>query len=232
MSADDTGRFVVQAGTAFLGRTAGEYALQFDLSAGDLAGRAVLDCPGGPSAFTATAAHLAARSIAVDPVYGPAPEVLEGTCRETLAETGEQLREKRDLFVWDRFGDVETRLRHLRAAVEGFLADYATAPGRYVGGALPALPFPDGTFDLVLSGHFLFLYDDRFDLEFHVAALRELVRVGGEVRVYPLASLDRTRSAFVDPVVGRLRDEGYAVAEAQVPYEFQPGATEMLVVTG
>jgi hypothetical protein len=128
---------------------------------------------------------------------------------------------------------VETRGRYLRAASERFLADYARHPGRYVAAVLPRLPFATDAFDLVLSEDFLFLYDDRFDLAFHREALRELARVaGGEVRVFPLAALDRERSAFVEPAAADRRESGLTVDHRRVPYEFQPGATEMLVVSG
>ena len=124
-----------------------------------------------------------------------------------------------------------TRRQYLRAAAERFLADYATHPERYVAGGLPDLPFEADSADLALVANLLFVYDDRLDREFHAAALRELARVAREeVRVFPLASLDRTRSAFVDPVTETLRADGHSVEFRPVPYEFQPGATEMLVV--
>lgn len=52
-----------------------------------------------------------------------------------------------------------------------------------------------------------------------------------EVRVFPLAALDATRSALVEPAVERLRADGLDASLREVPYEFQPGATTMLVVT-
>jgi hypothetical protein len=125
-------------------------------------------------------------------------------------------------------------LRAELAAVLGaerFLADYATHPERYVASALPDLPFADDAFDLTLSANLLFLYDDRLEEGFHHEAMAELSRVtDGEVRVFTLASLDRERSEFVEPVVERLRADGHGVEFREVPYEFQPGATEMLVV--
>jgi len=97
--------------------------------------------------------------------------------------------------------------------------------------ALPDLPFADDAFDLTLSANLLFLYDDRLEEGFHHEAMAELSRVtDGEVRVFTLASLDRERSEFVEPVVERLRADGHGVEFREVPYEFQPGATEMLVV--
>ena len=223
--------FEVDDEFAFLGRTFAEYRRMFDLDVGSLQGRDVLDCPGGPGSFTAVAAELADSVTAVDPEYGPTATDLEPLCRRSVADNVEQLYEKRDLFVWDYYGDVETRGRYQRPAAERFLADYATHPERYVASALPDLPFADDAFDLTLSANLLFLYDDRLEEGFHHKAMAELSRVtDGEVRVFTLASLDRERSEFVEPVVERLRADGHGVEFREVPYEFQPGATEMLVV--
>ena len=72
-----------------------------------------------------------------------------------------------------------------------------THPERYVAGGLPDLPFEADSADLALVANLLFVYDDRLDREFHAAALRELARVAREeVRVFPLASLDRTEGVW------------------------------------
>ena len=44
------------------------------------------------------------------------------------------------------------------------------------------------------SSHLLFSYADRLDRAFHVASLRELARVGREVRVFPLVPMGMTES--------------------------------------
>jgi hypothetical protein len=190
----------------FVGRTFEEYRRPFGLDPGSLAGRRVLDCPGGSSSFTAVARSLGAEAYAVDPLYGPPAETLTERCRTAVEETVGQLREKRDLFVWDEYGDPETRGCYLRAG-------------------LPDLPFPDDAFDLVLSANLLFLYDDRLDERFHRTALRELCRVAREVRVFPLASLDRERSSLVEG----LRSVGVTIEFRAVDYEFQPGVSTVLV---
>jgi hypothetical protein len=157
---------------------------------------------------------------------------LEATCHDAIERNVSQLQEKRELFVWDYYEDVETRGRYLRAAAERFLTDYARHPERYVASGLPELPFDDDAFELTLSGNLLFVYDDRLDRDFHEAAARELLRVtSGDVRLFPLSSLDRTRSAFVEDSVATLRAEGVEVNFETVDYEFQPGATEVLVLS-
>ncbi|WP_193571739.1 class I SAM-dependent methyltransferase [Haloarcula sp. JP-L23] len=215
----------------FIGRTFEEYARMFGLAPTALAGTTILDCPGGPGSFTAIAAQRADRTLAVDPMYGRPVGELATVCADAVERTVAQLHEKRGLFVWDEYGDVATRGRYLRAAAQRFLADYARHPGRYVGAALPRLPFATDSVDHVLSGNLLFLYDDRLSERFHVEALLELARIAREdVRVFPLHSLDGERSESLSPVVDTLRDAGRSVRLEPVDYEFQPGATETLVV--
>jgi hypothetical protein len=67
----------------------------------------------------------------------------------------------------------------------------------------------------------LFLYSEQLDRDFHLAALEELLRVAGEVRVFPLLDLDRRWSAHVSPVSDHLKRAGFAVEIVPVAYEFQ-----------
>ena len=48
-------------------------------------------------------------------------------------------------------------------------------------------PLADDSFDLALCSHLLFLYTDHLDAAFHIAAVQELLRVAGEVRIFPAA---------------------------------------------
>jgi hypothetical protein len=111
-----------------------------------------------------------------------------------------------------------------------FLADFGAgkAAGRYVTASLPSLPFADGRFDLAVVSHLLFLYSERLDFAFHQAAIEELSRVAGEIRVFPLLDLDRQLSPHVGPILASCAGRG-AVAEIQpVRYEFQRGGNQML----
>lgn len=225
--------FVVEEETAFYGRTFEEYCRLFDLSGGDLADQWVLDCPGGPGSFTAVAAQVATDAVAVDPAYGPPVDHLAETALGTIDEFVEQLAAKPDAFDWSFYGDLDTRERYARAAATRFLADYARSPDRYVDAALPSLSFDDGAFDFVCSANLLFLYGDRFDQAFHEVSALELARVADEeVRISGLQTLAAERSAYVEPVIATLRDAGCRVECREVDYRFQPGPTELLVVTG
>jgi hypothetical protein len=117
-------------------------------------------------------------------------------------------------------------------AMERFLADFEDGrrAGRYIAAGLPSLPFADQRFDLALSSHFLFLYGGQLSAEFHVAAIEEMLRVAHEVRVFPLLTQDGAPSPHVAAVCDHLRNKGFRLAIKPVPYEFQRGACEMLVI--
>ncbi|ELY63892.1 hypothetical protein [Natrinema versiforme] len=217
---------------AVIGRTFEEYAAMFDLEPTELEGRRVLDCPSGVASFVATATERGIDAVGADVVYDRSVTELERRCREDRESVGEQLSKKRALFEWSFYGSPAERRRYLRRAADRFLEDYASdgAGDRYVGAALPSLPFDRDSFSLVFSSHFLFLYGDRFGEAFHRESLRELARVAtDEVRVYPLQGLDAEPSVHLESVVSMLADEGYEPTLETVPFEFQSGSTEMLV---
>jgi hypothetical protein len=81
----------------------------------------------------------------------------------------------------------------------------------------------------VLSSHLLFTYADRLDAGFHLAALLELVRVGREVRVYPLVDqAGRPLPELLREVVDGVAAAGVTATAEPVGYEFQRGARSML----
>ena len=60
--------------------------------------------------------------------------------------------------------------------------------------------------------------------------MKELCRVANEVRVYPLLSItDNQESPHLTTVISEMNAEGIHVSLNEVDYEFQKGATKMLV---
>jgi hypothetical protein len=213
------------------GRSLDEYRGMFALSAANLRCR-VLDCGGGPASFNTEATAIGARIVSVDPIYGYAAGDIELRIQESFDAIMSQARVQADRFVWQRFADPDALGRACLTAMQRFLADYDTGKraGRYIDGALPNLPFADRSFDLSLSSHLLFLYSDQLSLAEHLAGIRELLRVAGEVRLFPLDTLAGERSPHLAPVCDALRLDGHAVEEVKVDYEFQRGAGSMLRV--
>ena len=102
---------------------------------------------------------------------------------------------------------------------------------RYIPVTLPSLPFKDDEFDILLSAHFLFMYADRLDYQFHIETINELLRVTKEeIRIFPLVDLEGKRYEHLDKLISYLADNGYIVEEIKVPYEFQTNANSMLKI--
>ena len=93
------------------------------------------------------------------------------------------------------------------------------------------LRWADRAFDLALCSHFLFTYSDQLSMDFHVAAIEEMCRVAREARVFPLLESYGGTSLFLEPVISALRQRGFAIQTRLVPYEFQRGGNQMLVVS-
>ena len=187
-------------------------------------GARVLDCPGGPGALSALLRETGLEVTACDPVYALGPEELRQRALADLEQTLTILRASTDLRP--EFDLEAMRREHLKD-LETFLADRQAHPDRYLAASLPELPFADGSFDLVLSGHLLFSYAPipegglmagaGLDLHWHRRALAELRRVSRqEVRLYPVHTIER--QARRHPYAATL------VAELPAPWQgrFQP----------
>jgi hypothetical protein len=201
----------------------------FALSDDDLAGR-ILGCGDGPAGFNAEATARGHSVTSCDPIYAFSAAEIERRVQDCYGDVIGQVRRQPEGFVWDYFRDPDHLGECRLAAMRRFLADFEAgkAEGRYVAAALPALPFGDGRFDLALVSHLLFLYSERLDFDFHRAAVEELLRVAGEVRIFPLLGLDRTPSPYVGPILAHCAEGGVGAEVRGVPYEFQRGGNQML----
>ena len=216
---------------AFIGRTYREYVDIFALDESALGRGPVLDCPAGAASFSAEARKMGIDVTACDLLYGQSTEALAEKSRADIKHVFGKFDEASHLYTWKYYKNKQDVIAHREKAFGLFMDDYARGlqEGRYVRAELPSLPFPDGKFGLVLSGHLLFLYSEWLDFEFHVASLRELLRVSsGEVRVFPLLGLDSMPYPRLDEVLNRLRAEGADTEILQVPFEFQRGGNMML----
>ena len=214
------------------GRSYDEYCRMFALTVADLQGR-ILGCGDGPAGFNAVATRRGTRVVSCDPLYAFESAPIRQRIDETAEEILEQTRRNYSEFVWTEIASVED-LRQMRInAMEQFLADYdsGTSEGRYIAAGLPALPFPNQSFDLALCSHFLFLYSEQLGEAFHDAAVLELSRVAREVRIFPLLALGGARSRFLATTTATLSRSGCAATIEQVPYEFQRGGNEMMRIT-
>lgn len=213
------------------GRSFEEYLDIFNLSDEEL-GLSILGCGDGPASFNAELTSRGGRIISVDPVYRFTREQLERRISETFDEIIPQVEKNSEMYVWKSVASVEELCNLRTDAMKRFGSDFDAGKraGRYRDESLPSLSFPDKHFDLALCSHCLFLYSEQFGLEQHLASVRELSRVARQTRIYPLIALDGKLSPHLSEVRSTLHDLGARTSLVDVNYQFQKGATQMLIV--
>lgn len=213
------------------GRSYEEYVAMFALTEAEL-GLRILGCGDGPASFNAELNKRGGNVISLDPIYNFEADQIKNRIAETYDTVMDQTRKNQNGFIWETIKSVEHLGRIRMSAMEIFLADFDAGKqeGRYVTGELPSLPFEARQFDLALSSHFLFLYSDHLSAEFHLQALQDMVRVANQVRVFPLLTLGGMPSPYLAFVEKRLTQDGFFIETKRVPYEFQKGGNEMLVI--
>lgn len=204
----------------------------FGLTEAELTSFRILSVADGPASFNAQMHELGRRVVSIDPVYVFSPEQIRQRVHETWPLMLQTVTDYADTFVWKTIrspGDLKERRL---AAMERFVADFPTgaADGRYLAASLPELPFGDDSFDLALCSHFLFLYSDQLNFDFHLASIIESCRVARELRIFPLLKHGNTRSQHLHPIIDRLHSLDYDAVIQQVDYEFQKGGNQMLIV--
>jgi hypothetical protein len=211
------------------GRSFEEYIRMFDLTPAELRLR-ILGCGDGPASFNVECNRRGGQVISIDPLYRFERAAIERRIAETYDEVMQQTGANQDKFIWKAIPSLADLGRMRMEAMQRFLASYekGKAQGRYIAGELPEVPFADRTFDLALSSHFLFLYTDYMTFEFHVAAIREMLRVAREVRIFPLLDMDACASRYLKDTLEIFQKHKPELC--QVDYEFQRGGNKMLVL--
>ncbi len=213
------------------GRSLSEYKAMFSLSSHDL-DKKILGCADGPASFNAELSKMGGNVISVDPLYQFDAGEIKSRIDEVCSQVLDGVSRNRGDYVWKNIPNVETLGKVRMDAMGTFLADYEAAKdaGRYLNASLPVLPFSDGEFEIALCSHYLFLYSEYVNQNQHIFSLKELCRVAKEVRVYPLLSISNNEeSPHLRPAIAELEADGISVSLVEVDYEFQKGATKMLV---
>lgn len=222
-----------QIGVAMTCRGYDEYLRMFDLSDEQLAGGKVLDVAAGASSFTAEANRRGYEALAVDPRYVRSVQEWTDEAAQEIEDSTAKLDRLKGICDWSYYGDIE---RHRNGRIESlaqFSGHLNTEEGRpcYKPGLLPNLPFENESFSLVLCSHFLFLYEEQFDFEFHKQSVLELMRVckpGGEVRIYPLLSLQWKPFSAMDELMGVIIEQGGKPEKRSSYLPFIPGSEHYL----
>jgi hypothetical protein len=213
------------------GRSLDEYIKMFDLSSEDLQKR-ILGAGDGPASFNAEGTAKGYKITSIDPIYQFDGAEIRQRFDAVVDDIIGQIIATPNNWVWNYHKNPQDLKANRIEALEKFLHDYdrGQQQGRYLARELPNLNFSDRSFDLALCSHFLFLYSEQLDQDFHISAIEEMLRVSTEVRIFPLLTLLQEISPHLDFVIDRFNNSSYLVSTVKVPYELQPGANKMLVI--
>ena len=211
------------------GRSFDEYVRMFALNQANLQG-SILSVADGPASFNAEGTEKGYKIESVDPLYCFGADEVRDRFYAVLDNIINQIIASPRDWVWSYHQSPEDLKANRVRVTERFYEDYAVGKreGRYKLGELPALSYESESFDLGLSSHFLFLYSEQKDFDFHVAALEEMLRVCQEVRVFPLLDLQLERSVHLEGAIAHLEEQNYRCDVQTVDYQLQRGGNEML----
>ena len=212
------------------GRNIDEYREMFLLSDDDMK-KNIAGFGDGPASFNYQACASGYSVTSFDPIYQFSKEQLEARIEEVRSVVMEQMSENKENYVWDKITSLEELETVRMSAMKMFLSDYekGKAEGRYVYHELPnKLSYPDNSFDIGLSSHFLLMYT-ALGFNFHIDAISEMLRVCREVRIFPLCDLDSNASEMADNVISYFAEK-YDVEIKSTGYEFQKNANKLLII--
>jgi len=215
------------------GRNLEEYQNMFLLTKEDLQSKKILGCGDGPSSFNFEVTKLNGNIVSIDPIYQFTKDEIQKRIDETSSVVSKQLRQNQDDFVWKNIKSVDELIEIRLTAMSNLIKDYDNGKKekRYIHQELPKISFQDDSFDLVLSSHFLFLYSEHFDLQFHINSMLEMCRVSNnEVKIFPLLNLKNQKSEYLEPILEVLKKKGFETKIIKTNYEFQKGANELLSI--
>lgn len=214
-----------------IGRTMAEYLRIFALDESFKSER-ILDAASGICSFTAEANALSWNVTASDRVYQFDADTIEEKCRQDLAEVTEKLVPIKDRYVWDFFPNIPALRQQREKAYTRFLDDYRQyGHERYHIVTYPQSHFSDNQFTVTLVSHFLFLYEDQLDYEFHKATIQELLRITQkEVRLFPIVNLRNERCIHLTRMMADPDFDSVTFNIESVDYEFLRNANEVLII--
>ena len=213
------------------GRSFDEYSRMFNLSQEDF-NKTILGVGDGPASFNAEATEIGVKVTSIDPIYQFNGEQIQKRFNEVVDGIISQVKETPNDWVWKYHKSPEDLRRNRVEAMEKFLKDYdrGKQEKRYQVEELPELSFSDDRYDLGLCSHFLFLYSEHLDYQFHYDSIREMLRVCKEVRIFPLLTLMLERSPHLDRIVEEISALEHTVSIVPVEYELQKGGDRMLSI--
>jgi len=213
------------------GHSLNDYMEMFNLSDKVLQEKRLIEYGAGVTSFNAQMNEKGYTALSIDPMYRLSLAEIKAKADEIFDTTVAKIKANKDKYNWKSYGDLTNLLEQRRQGMNIFYDDYeqGKADGRYMvieEGSVLALE--NYTYDLALVTHHLFVnFADR-GVEEHVALIQEMIRVAGEVRVFPLLNKYGQISQLLGPVMLSLQQQDIGLEVRQVSSQLQKSGNAML----
>ncbi|MBN8853138.1 MAG: hypothetical protein BGO55_13610 [Sphingobacteriales bacterium 50-39] len=154
----------------------------------------------GASSLNCELTRMGKSIISLDPVYGLSKEYLQACFNQVMEQSSQFIRKS----ATGQKAQLKSIERIRKRTVSLFLEDYEVGKeeGRYRQYSLPgATGFADLSFELGLCSNFILLYEE-LGIDFHLAAVAEMLRVCREIRIFPVVNFAGHHSAMLPPLIG------------------------------
>lgn len=209
-----------------------DYREMFDLSDADLEKR-IVEYGAGVTSFNIEMKQLGHQVTSCDPLYSMSRDDLASHVQDVFDTTVSKMKANETEYNWKSCKTLSSLLDKRKEGIKAFLEDYEAgkADKRYIAVKKDApLPFDDFQFGLALITHHLFVnYDDK-GLDEHVSIIQEMIRIAGEVRIFPLLDKFGRISPLLGPVMLALQKSYFGVEVRQVTSQLQKAGNAMLRV--
>lgn len=212
------------------GRNLSEYKLMFQLNDNEMS-KKIASFGDGPASFNYEATQQGYSVKSFDPIYQFSISDLQKRIEEVPVTVMQQMRENMDNYVWTHIKNLEELERLRMSAMRLFLSDFERGKkeGRYICYELPqTLSYENDRFDIGLSSHFLLMYT-ALGFDFHIQAMKEMLRVCKEIRIFPIVDLDAKKTDLIENVIDFFKSR-FIVEIKKTQYEFQKGDNNLLII--
>jgi hypothetical protein len=190
----------------------------------------ILDFPAGLSSFNAEMLQMGYDNvISGDRLYQLEPEEMEQQAAKLLVNSEKYLRKHAKMLRKNEEKYIQKILHKWQQSVNIFIQDYRLGKktNRYRFMDLPSLPFKEHEFKLALCSDLVF-HSETQEQGNHFQLVKELCRVAGEVRIFPLMNEKGEISNTIGPILLEMQNFHYGIEVREVAYEKNKGANAML----
>ena len=215
------------------GHRLNDYKEMFNLSDEFLANNQIVEYGSGITSFNAEMAKLGRRVVSIDPMYALTLDDIKSHVSEVFELTLSKIKNNKEKYNWKNHDELAALIEMRRKGINLFYADFEKGreEGRYLTGIDPSvLTAENSCFDLALITHHLFVNFVDHGVDEHVALILEMIKIAGEVNIFPLLDKFGQISKLLGPVMLSLQQRELGLEVCQVGSQLQKSGNAMLRV--